>query len=361
MQRKLNFYAGPSVLPVEVFETIQEEILDYHGSGLSLMETSHRSKVYDDVHQKAISLIKEFLVIPNNYKILFLGGGATMQFSMIPINFLQRGKSCDFTLTGVWSKKAHSDAAKIGKVNVIYDGADTEYKLMPDSDSLVVDPEASYLHMTSNETINGLQWKDWPETGSVPIICDMSSDILSRPVPIEKFGLIYAGAQKNLGPSGVTLVIIRDDLLERCPDSLTAYLNYKTHATKNSLYNTPPVFPIYAMKLVLERIKKLGGPAALFDVNRKKASLLYDTIQKSGDYFHCPVDPKHRSDMNVVFRLPNDDLEKKFIEQASLHGMIGLKGYRTVGGCRASIYNSMTYEGVKELTDFMDYFAQKYS
>jgi len=358
MKRKINFYAGPSVIPVEVFETIKEEMLDYQGSGLSLMETSHRSNDFDEVHNATISLIKESMSIPDNYKVLFLGGGATMQFSMIPMNFLQQGKSCDFTLTGVWSKKAYADAAKIGKVNVIYDGADTEYKSLPDAASLRINPEANYLHMTSNETIGGIQWKDWPET-NVPIICDMSSDILSRAVPIEKFGLIYAGAQKNLGPSGVTVVIIRDDMLEQCPDSLTAYMNYKTHAAKNSLYNTPPVFPIYAMKLVLERMKKLGGLAAMAEFNQKKANLLYNAIEKSGGYYHNPIDLKFRSNMNVVFRLSDKSLEAKFIEEASLYGMVGLKGYRTVGGCRASIYNSMTYDGVKELVDFMDDFAQK--
>ena len=358
MNRKLNFYAGPSVIPVEVFETIQEELLDYQGSGLSLMETSHRSKDFDEVHNATISLIKESMGIPDNYKVLFLGGGATMQFSMVPMNFLHGGKSCDFTLTGTWSRKAYVDAVKVGKVNVIYDGADTDYTSLPDAASLNVTPEASYLHITSNETIGGIQWKDWPTT-SVPIVCDMSSDILSRPVPIEKFGLIYAGAQKNLGPSGVAVVIIRDDMLEQCSDSLTAYMNYNTHAAKNSLYNTPPVFPIYAMKLVLERMKGLGGLQAMAELNKKKSSLLYNAIDKSDGYYHSPVDQNFRSDMNVVFRLSNNKLEQKFIEEAALQGMVGLKGHRSVGGCRASIYNSMTYEGVKELVDFMNDFSQR--
>lgn len=358
MNRKINFYAGPSVIPAEVFETIQEELLDYQGSGLSLMETSHRSKDFDEVHNATISLIKELMGIPDNYKILFLGGGATMQFSMIPMNFLQEGKSCDFTLTGAWAKKAYADAVKLGKVNVIYDGADTEYRTLPDTASLSVNSEATYLHMTSNETIGGIQWQDWPTT-NVPIVCDMSSDILSRPLPVEKFGLIYAGAQKNLGPSGVTVVIIRDDMLEQCSDSLTAYMNYNTHAAKNSLYNTPPVFPIYAMKLVLERMKRLGGLQAMAEFNQKKASLLYATIEKSGGYYHSPVDQKFRSDMNVVFRLSNENLEAKFIEEASLHGMVGLKGHRSVGGCRASIYNSMTFDGINNLVDFMGDFAKK--
>jgi len=360
MSRMLNFYAGPSVLPVEVFEKIQQEMVDYMGTGLSLMETSHRATPYDDVHNEAIALIKELFSVPDNCRVLFLGGGATMQFSMIPLNFLAGGKSCDFTMTGTWAKKAYADAQKIGNVNVIFDGADNGYTSLTDGASLKVNPDAAYLHMTSNETIGGIQWKDWPETGDVPIICDMSSDILSRPVPVEKFGVIYAGAQKNLGPSGVTLVIIRDDMVNRCPDSLTAYLNYKIHAEKNSLYNTPPVFSIYAMKLVLQGVKKNGGLEKMVLQNRKKAELLYNTIKESDGYYRNPVDPKYRSEMNVVFRLPNAELEKMFTETAVANGMVGLKGHKSVGGCRASIYNSMPYEGVKKLIDFMKDFAGKH-
>jgi phosphoserine aminotransferase len=356
----INFYAGPSVLPVEVFEKIQAEMVDYMGTGLSLMETSHRAAPYDDVHNEAIALIKELFSIPHNYTVLFLGGGATMQFSMIPLNFLAKGKSCDFTLTGTWAQKAYADAKKVGHVNVVFDGVDKGYTSLTDGASLKINPDAAYLHMTSNETINGTQWKDWPETGDVPIICDMSSDILSRPVPVEKFGVIYAGAQKNLGPSGATLVIIRDDMVNRCPDSLTAYLNYKIHAEKNSLYNTPPVFSVYAMKLVLEGMKKNGGLEEMVSQNRKKATLLYDTIDESDGYYRNPVDPKYRSEMNVVFRLPSEELEKKFTETAAANGMVGLKGHKSVGGCRASIYNSMPYEGVKKLSDFMKDFAGRH-
>jgi len=360
MSRMVNFYAGPSVLPVEVFEKIQEEMVDYMGTGLSLMETSHRATPYDEVHNEAISLIRELFLVPDNYRILFLGGGATMQFSMIPLNFLAGERFCDFTLTGTWAKKAYADAQKIGNVNVIFDGADNGYNSLTDGASIKVNEDAAYLHMTSNETINGTQWKDWPETGEVPIICDMSSDILSRPVPVEKFGVIYAGAQKNLGPSGVTLVIIRDDMVKRCPDSLTAYLNYKIHAEKNSLYNTPPVFSVYAMKLVLEGMKEKGGLEEMVLQNRKKAKLLYNTIEESDGYYRNPVDPKYRSEMNVVFRLPNEELEKMFTEAAAANGMVGLKGHKSVGGCRASIYNSMPYEGVKKLIDFMKDFARRH-
>ena len=357
MTRTINFYAGPSIMPVEVFEKIAAEMVDYQGTGLSLMETSHRSKTYDDVHNTAVSLLKELLSIPDNYKILFLGGGATMQFGMIPMNFLGGGQFCDFTMTGTWSKKAYADAQKFGQVNVIFDSAASHYTTLTDAVSLQANPDAAYLHMTSNETINGVQWQDWPETGDVPVICDMSSDILSRPVPVEKFGLIYAGAQKNLGPSGATVVIIRDDMVDRCPDSLPIYLNYKTHAQKNSLYNTPPVFPIYAMKLVLQRMKERGGLPAMMEHNREKAALLYATIDESDGFYRCPVDVKYRSEMNVVFRLPSEALESSFVAEATERQMVGLKGHRSVGGCRASIYNSMTIEGVQTLTDFMKDFA----
>ncbi len=360
MTKTINFYAGPSILPVDVFEKIAAEMVDYHGTGLSLMETSHRSKTYDDVHNSAVSLLKELMSIPDNYKILFLGGGATMQFGMIPMNFLGGGQSCDFTMTGTWSKKAYADAQKFGRINVIFDSAASRYTTLTDAASLQVNPDAAYLHMTSNETINGIQWQNWPETGDVPIICDMSSDILSRPLPVEKFGLIYAGAQKNLGPSGATVVIIRDDMVDRCPDSLPVYLNYRTHAQDNSLYNTPPVFPIYAMKLVLERMKEQGGLAAMTEHNKKKAALLYATIEESDGFYRCPVDAKYRSEMNVVFRLPAESLETTFLAEAAGRQMVGLKGHRSVGGCRASIYNSMPIAGVQTLTDFMKDFAQRH-
>ena len=360
MSRTINFYAGPSVLPVGVLKKIQEEMVDYQETGLSLMETSHRSQAYDEVHNEAVTLLKELLSIPDNFKVLFLGGGATLQFSMIPLNFLHGERTCDFTLSGAWAKKAYADAVKIGTAHIVFDGAHDGYSSLMDSTLLKVNPDAAYLHMTSNETIQGVQWKDWPETNGVPIVCDMSSDILSRPIPIEKFGLIYAGAQKNLGPSGVTIVIIRDDMAANCPDSLPAYINYRTHIEKNSLYNTPPVFPIYAMKLVLERMKAYGGLDAMVEHNRKKAHLLYTTIDASKHFYRCPVYPEYRSDMNVVFRLPNESLEKTFIEEAFAQRMVGLKGHSSVGGCRASIYNSMTYKGVKQLADFMINFANKY-
>jgi phosphoserine aminotransferase len=349
MSRKYNFYAGPATLPLPVLTQIKEEMEDFHGIGMSLIETSHRSKTYDGVHNEAITLLRELLGIPANYQVIFLGGGATLQFSMIPLNFLAQGKSCDFTLTGAWAKKAYDDAVKVGKVNVVFDGKDSGYTTLPAAASLKASPGAAYFHLTSNETIEGVEWVDFPDTGDVPLIADMSSDIMSRPLPVEKFGVIYAGAQKNLGPAGVTLVIMREDLLARCPDTLTAYLNYKIHADKNSLYNTPPVFSIYALKLVLEHVKKQGGLAAVAAMAAKKAGLLYRAIDDSDGFF--------RSRMNVVFRLPSEELEKKFIDAAAEKGMVGLKGHRSVGGCRASLYNAMPEEGVAALTDFMKEFA----
>jgi len=358
MSRKCNFYAGPATLPPPVLNQIQEEIVDYMGMGLSLIETSHRSKEYDNVHNEAISNIKELLKVPDNYKILFLGGGATLQFSMVPLNLLN-SKSCDFTLTGSWAKKAYDDAKKVGNVNVVFDGSESNYTKLPDIASLKVNPDSAYLHITSNETIQGMQWQEFPEAGNVPLISDMSSDIMSRSLPIEKFGLIYAGAQKNLGTAGVTVVIIRDNLLSRCPDTLTAYLNYNTHVEKNSLYNTPPVFSIYVLKLVLQWVKKQGGLKAMEELVERRSSMLYNAIDESNGYYSCPVDRSCRSRMNVVFRLPNEELEKKFSEEATKQGMIGLKGHRSVGGCRASIYNAMPEEGVSKLVNFMKDFASK--
>ena len=358
MSRKFNFFAGPATLPLPVLEQIRDEMVDYQGMGLSLIETSHRSKEYDEVHNGAIALVKELLSVPDNYKIVLLGGGATLQFSMIPLNFLGEGQSCDFTVTGSWAKKALGDSKKRGAVNIIFDGAEDNFTRIPDASSLKVTPGAAYLHITSNETIQGIEWHDFPDTGDVPMIADMSSDIMSRPLPVEKFGMIYAGAQKNLGPAGVALVILREDLLERCPDTLTAYLNYKTHVDKNSLYNTPPVFSIYALKLVMEWVKAQGGVSAMAGLAEKKSSLLYDTMAQSNGYYSCPVDEASRSRMNVVFRLPNEDLEKKFIEEVKNEGMLGLKGHRSVGGCRASIYNAMPVEGVEKLAAFMRKFAE---
>lgn len=359
MSRKFNFHAGPSTLPVSVLEEMQRDLVDYKGMGLSLIEDSHRGATYEAVHNEAVALFRELLGVPESHKILFLGGGATLQFAMVPMNFLPAGKTAAYVNSGAWAKKAIEDAKKIGNVQTVFDGKGENFTTLPDPASVVVAPESAYLHFTSNETIGGLQWKGWPETGNVPMICDMSSDIFSRPVPVKKFAYIYAGAQKNLGPAGATVAIIREDMLERIPDTLPAYLTYKNHVENNSLYNTPPVFAIWTIKLVLERMKKLGGLAAMADHNARKAAVLYDAITKSGGFYNCPVDPKYRSDMNVVFRLPSEDLEKKFVKEAEALGMIGLKGHRSVGGCRASLYNAMPLEGSQALAAFMKDFATK--
>ena len=353
MARVYNFYAGPATLPLPVLEQIQKDFIDYQGAGLSLVETSHRSKEYDAVHSRAMALIRQLLQVPENYSILFLGGGATMQFGMVPMNLAGTGASTiDMTLSGSWAKKALSDAKKFADVNTVFDGSGASFTSLPTASSLRSTPGAAYFHITSNETIEGLQWKDFPQV-EAPLVADMSSDIMSRPLPIEDFGLIYAGAQKNLGPAGVTVVIIRNDLLDRTPAKVPAYLAYSTHAEKDSLYNTPPVFSIWALSLVLEWIVDQGGLGAVADKNRRKAAALYEAIEGSSGYYRCPVDTAYRSDMNVVFRLPDEEAEKRFIAGAAEAGMIGLKGHRSVGGVRASIYNALPEEGVEKLVAYM--------
>jgi len=355
--RKYNFYAGPATLPLPVLEEVRDTLVDYKGLGLSLMETSHRSKEYEEVHNKAIDLFKELLQIPEAYKIVFLGGGATLQFSMVPMNFLTPGKACDLVLSGSWAEKAKNDAEKIGKVKVVFDGSASNFTTLPKTDD-IYNPDAAYVHITSNETIGGLQWKRFPDTGKVPLIADMSSDIMSTTIPVEKFSMIYAGAQKNLGPSGVTVAIIREDLLERCPKTLTTYLNYRTHADKNSLYNTPPVFSIYIMMLFLSWVKKQGGVKGMKELSGKKAGYIYKAIDESGGFYTCPVEKDSRSVMNIVFRLPSEELDSRFVKEAEKEGMIGLKGHRDVGGCRASLYNAMPVEGAAALAQFMKNFAK---
>ena len=357
--RKYNFYAGPSTLPEAVLKKLQEELADYHSSGLSLIETSHRSKDYDQVHSQAQELIRELLNVPSNYHVLFLGGGATLQFSMVPMNLLAGGKSCDFTVSGAWAKKALSDAQKIGNVTVVFDGKEKGYTSLPDASSVKAGPGSAYLHLTSNETIGGIQWHEWPDTGNVPIVADMSSDIMSRKIPVEKFGIIYAGAQKNLGPAGTTVVIIREDIAAASPENLTAYMSYKIHAEKQSLYNTPPVFPIWALKLNMEWVKEQGGVDAMEKLSNQKAGLIYDAIDSSGGFYSSPVEKSCRSKMNVVFRLPNEDLEKEFAAQAGEMGMLGLKGHRSVGGIRASVYNALPVKAAEVLADYMKDFAAK--
>ena len=361
MNRIFNFSAGPCTLPLPAIEEAAAEFVDYHGASMSLIEMSHRGKHYDAVHMETLELMRELLGVPDNFKIMFLGGGATMQFTMLPFSLLQGGKSCDFTVTGTWAKKAVGDAKKFGNVNVLFDGKDNKYLSLPKAADIKVSEDAAYLHITSNETIGGIEWHEWPETGDVPIVCDMSSDIMSRSFPWEKFGVVYAGAQKNLGPAGVAVVIMRDDIIASLPEDLPAYMDYGIHASKDSMYNTPPVFPIYMMGKVLKWVKANGGLEGMTKLAIERSSMLYDAIDNSDGYYNCPVAKEDRSRMNVVWRLPSEDLEKKFIAEALEKGFSGLKGHRSVGGCRASIYNAMPVEGVKALTEFMAEFKKNNS
>jgi phosphoserine aminotransferase len=357
MKRKLNFYAGPSTLPQPVLEQLRDTIVEFEGGGLSIIEASHRSAMYDGVHEDAISLIRELLSVPDKFSILLLGGGATLQFGMVPMNLLSGGKSCDFVLSGSWAKKAQADAEKIGNVNVLYDGKSEGYSNLPDT--VTCSAEAVYLHITSNETIDGVQWQSLPDTGGTPLVIDMSSDIMSRPFSFDNVGIAYAGAQKNLGPAGVTVVIIRKDIVELSPSTLPAYLSYAVHDGKNSLYNTPPVFSIYALKLVLEHVKKQGGLDHVEKLAKQKSSLLYEAIDSSDGFYRCKVNKAKRSRMNVVFNLPTEDLEKQFLKEAAEKDMLGLPGHRSVGGCRASLYNAAPVSWAEEIASFMDDFASK--
>jgi phosphoserine aminotransferase len=359
MNRIFNFSAGPCTLPYSALEEAHAEFLDYQGKGMSLIEMSHRSKEYDAVHMEAMDLIKRLYGLPDNYKVLFLGGGATMQFAMVPMNLMGPGGSCDMTLTGAWAKKANADAKKIGNVNLVFDGSGDNFMSLPEVTSLKANPGAAYFHMTSNETIGGVQWSDFPDTGDVPLVCDMSSDFVSRKIPVEKFGLIYAGAQKNAGPAGTSIVIIREDLLERSSADLPAYLSYATHAPKDSMYNTPPVFPIYMLMKTLQWLEKEGGLDAATKMANERAGLIYGAMAANADFYKCPVQESARSNMNIVWRLPSEDLEKQFVAEALEAGMSGLKGHRSVGGCRASVYNAMPIAGAKALADFMGEFAKK--
>jgi phosphoserine aminotransferase len=358
MERKMNFFAGPSVLPVEVLETMQKEIFDYQGQGLSIIEASHRGALFSEMYEECLSLLRELMHIPEDYDVYFLGGGATLQFTMIPTNFLRPGTVADYIKSGSWSNKAAADAAKLGSVNYYYDGTADGFVSLPDPATVKPSKDSSYLYLCSNETIGGIEWQDFPETGSVPMIADMSSDILSRPVPVERFSMIYGGVQKNLGPAGATVVIMKKSLLERQNPNLTAYMDYKIHSKGKGLYNTPPVFSIWGVKLVLDWIKKNGGAEGMAARAAEKSSLVYDVIDGS-DFFRSPVDKRYRSRMNIVFRLPDEELEKKFVSEAQAAGMLGLKGHRSVGGLRASVYNACPKEDVVALTQFMKEFERK--
>lgn len=354
-----NFSAGPAVLPKEVLQQAQAEMLDWHGCGMSVMEMSHRGREFMGIAAEAEADLRELMSIPANYKVLFLQGGASQQFAMIPMN-LYRGKaSADFLNTGEWSKKAIAEAKKYGNVNVVATSGDRNFTYVPDLSDWKCDPDAAYLHITPNETIGGVEF-DWlPEVGDVPLVADMSSNILSRPIDVSKYGLIYAGAQKNIGPAGLTIVIIREDLIGQVVAGTPTMLDYKTHSDNDSMYNTPPTYGIYIAGLVFKLLKKNGGIAEMEKTNIAKAELLYAAIDASGGFYHCPVAQANRSRMNIPFTLKDSALDGEFVKLADARGLLQLKGHRSVGGMRASIYNAMPLAGVQALVEFMGEFARE--
>ena len=356
--RMYNFNAGPAALPLRVLEEIKDSFINFNGSGMSITEVSHRSKWFDDVINDAVARTKRLLNLDEKFHVLFIQGGASMQFCMIPMNFLQDGKSADYVDTGTWSTKAIKEARIQGKkIQVVASSEDKNFSYIPQN--IQFSKDAVYVHITSNNTIKGTQWTSFPDTKGVPLVADMSSDIMSKPIDMDKFGLIYAGAQKNIGPAGVCMVIIRDDMLKMVPDTLPSMLKYTTFASKNSMYNTPPCFAIYTVQLVMKWLEEtIGGLAKMEEINREKAKILYNILDTSG-FYKGTAELDSRSLMNVTFRLPNEELEKRFIQEALENGLGGLKGHRSVGGCRASIYNPTTIEAVEALTDFMKNFEQK--
>ncbi len=356
--RIYNFNAGPAALPLEVLEEIKDSFLNFGGSGMSITEISHRSTLFDDVINDAVARTRRLLKLDDKFQVLFIQGGASLQFSMIPLNLLGEGDTADYVNTGTWSTKAIKEAEIMGKtINVVASSEDKNFSYIPKNISF--NSNAVYAHITSNNTIKGTQWVSFPETGGVPLIADMSSDIMSRPLDVDKFGLIYAGAQKNIGPAGVCMVIIRDDMLKRVPDTLPSMLKYTTYASKNSMFNTPPCFSIYMIQLVMKWLEEsIGGLEEMAKMNQTKARILYEAIDASG-FYQGTAETDSRSLMNVTFRLPDEALEKQFVEQALKNSMGGLKGHRSVGGCRASIYNATPMAAVEALIDFMKNFEQK--
>jgi phosphoserine aminotransferase len=357
-KRVFNFNPGPAGLPLEVLEKAQAELLDFKGTGMSVMEISHRSKEFEAVIQTAEADLRELLGIPANYKVMFLQGGASLQFAMLPMNLRAAGTSADYIVTGSWSKTALKEAKKLGTARAAANTEQEGFKCLPAS--LDLDPSAAYLHFTSNETIHGVEFFTEPTPpAGVPLVCDTSSDFISHPIDISKYALLYAGAQKNAGPAGVVVVIAREDMLERTPANLPVMLDYKALAASGSLHNTPPAFAIYIVGLVFQWAKKLGGLAEVEKINRKKANLVYTAIDESGGFYRGHAAPEARSIMNIPFRLPSEELEDTFAKEAKSNGLIGLKGHRSVGGMRASIYNAMTVAGAEELVKFMKEFQKK--
>ncbi len=360
MARVINFSAGPATLPLPVLEYAQRELLDHEGTGMSLMEHSHRGAAYAKVHAETKSLLRELLGVPETHEVLFMQGGATAQFALAPMNLRGPGQSADYIMTGAWSDKALAEAKITGTAREAGNGkVDGKYVRVPKPAELSLDPDAAYAHLTSNNTIMGTQFHEFPDTGNVPLVADMSSDILWRPVDVSKFGLIYAGAQKNLGPAGITVLILRKDLAERSPDNIPKIFRYKTILDGDSLQNTIPTFPVYMVRNVLRWVRDQGGALAMEKRNLQKSGYIYGMIDEDPDFFRCPVERESRSVMNPVFRLPTEELEAKLIAEAAEAGMVGIKGHRSVGGIRTSIYNAMEPAHVETFVDFAKAFAQR--
>ena len=357
MSRVYNFNAGPAALPLPVLEKAQAEMLDYAGSGMSVMELSHRSKDFEAIIQAAEANVRKLMSVSDDYAVLFLQGGASLQFAMIPMNLRRDGKTADYVDTGSWASKAIKEAKITGSVNVAWSGKEENYTRVPKQSELNLTPGAEYVHICSNETIGGIRFPEFPKT-EAPLIADMSSEIMSRVIDVNQFGMIYAGAQKNIGPSGLALVILRNDLIERAPDNIAIFGRYKTHAEEKSLYNTPNTWGIYIVKLVTDYVDSLGGLAAMQKINEKKAATLYGAIDSS-NFWKSPVAKEDRSIMNVVWRLPSEELEEQFVSESKKAGMVGLKGHRSVGGIRASIYNAVGQDAIDALVAFMKSFEAK--
>jgi len=352
-----NFCAGPCTLPLEVLEEAQQEFVDFQGAGMSLLEMSHRAPEYDAVHNEAIELARELYGVPDDFAVLFLQGGATLQFAMAPMNILKPGQKAGYIGSGAWATGAFKDGAKYGDAYLAWDGKSEGYTRMPTTSEIEIQPGTRYLHVTSNETIGGIRMVEWPEV-EVPLVADMSSDFMSRPIPWDKFDLVYGGAQKNVGPAGAAIVFVRHSVLAECNTDIGEYLRYPVHADKNSLFNTPPVFTISMIGKVLKWMKNQGGLEAMERAAERKAGRLYEVIDASGGWYSSPVAVANRSHMNVVFRLPSEDLEKQFLKEADGAGLKNLKGHRSVGGCRASVYNALPYESVETLARFMERFQK---
>lgn len=359
MSTVINFNAGPAALPRPVLEQVRSELLDYQGRGMSIMEMSHRSKEYEAINSRAEASFKRLIGVGEGYRVLFVQGGASSQFAIVPMNFLPKGGTADYLVTGSWGEKAIEEVAPFGQAHLAASTKEGNYRRVPTPAEIKLSAEPAYVHLTSNETIQGVQYAEFPDLGPAPLVADMSSDILSRPIDAGKFALIYAGAQKNLGPSGVTVVLIRESLMERANKGVPTMLRYSTHAKNNSLYNTPPMFGVYVLDLVLQWLDGLGGVEGVAKRNEAKASTLYGAIDASNGYFKGHAEAGSRSRMNVTFRLPSEDLEKQFVAEAQKAGMVGLAGHRSVGGIRASIYNAIDVEACQSLASFMGDFARK--